>query len=150
MIIKKINKNKKAYLELLLLGDEQEDMIDRYLFRGDMFALYDDNLRGICVVTKEAESIYEIKNIAVYPEYQRLGYAKNMIEYILSYYKDDLKILLAGTGEVPSTVNFYKHCGFIFSHRIKNFFKDNYDHPIFEDGIQLDDMVYFKKENQYK
>ena len=33
--------NKKQFLDLLLLADEQEDMIDKYLDRGDMFALYD-------------------------------------------------------------------------------------------------------------
>ena len=30
----KISRNKKQYLDLLLLGDEQETMIDRYLERG--------------------------------------------------------------------------------------------------------------------
>lgn len=29
--------------------------------------------------------------------------------------------------------------------RIKNFFTDNYDHPIFECGVQLIDMVYLEK-----
>ena len=35
--------NKKRYLDLLLLADEQESMIDRYLERGDMFVLSDNN-----------------------------------------------------------------------------------------------------------
>ena len=34
-----ITENKKKYLELLLLGDEKEEMIDRYLERGDMYVL---------------------------------------------------------------------------------------------------------------
>ena len=34
--------NKKQYLDLLLLADEQESMIDRYLERGDMFVLVDN------------------------------------------------------------------------------------------------------------
>ena len=36
--------------------------------------------------------------------------------------------------------------GFIDSHRVERFFTDNYDHPIIEDGIQLVDMVYLKRE----
>ena len=40
--IKKVTTNKKQYLPLLLLADEQEDMIDRYLERGTMYIL-DDN-----------------------------------------------------------------------------------------------------------
>lgn len=39
----------------------------------------------------------------------------------------------------------YERCGFVRSHRIENFFVENYDHPIFEDGVQLVDMVYLKK-----
>ena len=48
MIIEKITNNKKQYLDLLLLADEQEDMIDRYLESGDMFALYDDDCLCCC------------------------------------------------------------------------------------------------------
>ena len=53
--------------------------------------------------------------------------------------------MLVGTGDVPSSKSFYEHCGFAISHRIKNFFTDNYDHPIYEDGVQLVDMIYLKK-----
>lgn len=53
--------------------------------------------------------------------------------------------LQVGTGDVPSTVLFYEACGFHRSHRIKNFFIDHYDHPIYEDGMQLMDMVYLQK-----
>mgnify|MGYP003324473511 CR=1 FL=1 len=41
---------------------------------------------------------------------------------------------------------FYKKCGFREHHRVKNFFTDNYDHPIFECGAQLVDMIYLRKE----
>lgn len=34
--------NKKQYLDLLLLADEQESMIDRYLERGEMFVLSEE------------------------------------------------------------------------------------------------------------
>ena len=48
-----ILKNKKEFLELLLLADEQESMIDLYLERGEMYALYDGDLKAACVVTDE-------------------------------------------------------------------------------------------------
>lgn len=76
MNIRKVQNNKKAYLDLLLLADEQEDMIDKYLERGDMFVLDDHGVKAECVVTKEAEGIYELKNIAVMPDCQRKGYGK--------------------------------------------------------------------------
>ena len=57
--------DKRNYLELLLLADEQEDMIDKYLLRGELFALYDGGLRAVCVVTDEGGGVFEIKNLAV-------------------------------------------------------------------------------------
>ena len=60
--IEKITNNKKQYLDLLLLADEQEDMIDRYLESGDMFALYDVDLKTVCVVVVIDKEICELKN----------------------------------------------------------------------------------------
>ena len=137
--------NKKQYLDLLLLADEQESMIDRYLERGEMFVLVDnEEVKASCVVTEEGEGIYEIKSIAVYPQFQRQGYGKKLICFLLEHYKERCHTMLVGTGESPITLSFYKNCGFEYSHRIPNFFIDNYDHPIFEDGKQLKDMIYLK------
>ncbi len=139
-----VKENKKQYLDLLLLADEQENMIDRYLERGTMFVLDDNGVKAVCVVTEEENKILEIKNIAVKPEYHKCGYGKAMIKYIINYYKNDYNVLQVGTGESPLTVPFYKKCGFHESHRIKNFFTENYNHPIYECGILLKDMIYFK------
>jgi GNAT superfamily N-acetyltransferase len=145
MRIEKINHHKKQYLDLLLLADEQEDMIDRYLESGDMFALYDDDLKTVCVVAAIDKKTCELKNIATYKKYQGKGYAKALISYITDYYKGKFNTMLVGTGETPRIISFYESCGFEKSHCIKNFFTDHYDHPMFEDGIQLIDMVYLKK-----
>ena len=72
----KISRNKKQYLDLLLLGDEQETMIDRYLERGDLFVLEDNGIKAVGVVTKEGPEICELKNIAVTPIAQRQGYVE--------------------------------------------------------------------------
>lgn len=45
MEIRQIEKNKKKYLDLLLLADEQESMIDQYLEKGQLF-----------IMTKEQEA----------------------------------------------------------------------------------------------
>lgn len=145
MKIIQVTDNRKDYLELLLLADEQEDMVDKYLERGEMFVLDDNGVKAECVITKEDEGIYELKNIAVDPNCQRKGYGKQLIEFAFHHYPDCIRMLV-GTGEVPSTVNFYTSCGFELSHRKKNFFIDNYDHIIIDDGVQLVDMVYLKKE----
>lgn len=144
MEIREIKTNKKKYLNLLLLGDEQESMIDRYLERGNLYVLYDHGVKAVCVVTEEGKEILEIKNIATAPAYQRKGYGKTLIYFIIEKYKKEYHILQVGTGESPITISFYEKCGFFRSHRIKNFFTDNYDHPIYECGHQLVDMIYFR------
>ncbi|MCD8091530.1 MAG: GNAT family N-acetyltransferase [Bacteroides sp.] len=137
--------NKKQYLDLLLLADEQESMIDRYLERGEMFVLDDNGVKAVCVVTDEGNGVCELKNIAVSPDSQRQGYGKRMINYLIDYYSGKYTQMIVGTGDVPSSTGFYRSCGFEYSHRIKNFFTDNYDHPMIEDGILLEDMVYLRR-----
>ena len=145
MEIQEIKTNKKDFLPLLLLADEQEDMIDRYLERGTMFVLKDGSVVCECVVTDEGAGILEIKNIATRPDCQGMGYAKSMIDYLAARFGGQYSILQAGTGDSPLTVPFYEKCGFRYSHRIPNFFTDHYDHPMFECGVQLVDMVYYRK-----
>jgi ribosomal protein S18 acetylase RimI-like enzyme len=146
MEIKKINDNKKDFIDILLLGDEQESMIDTYLDRGELFALYDNGLKTVCVVTEENKMTYEIKNIATYSEFQGKGYASYMIGYIIEKYKNKCKTLLVGTGDDEKIISFYKKCGFEYSHIVKSFFINNYDHKIIENGKQLIDMIYLKIE----
>ncbi len=145
MEIIEIKENKKQFLSLLLLADEQENMIDRYIDRGTMYVLDDDGIKSECIVTDEGNSVLEIKNIATAPEYQGKGYGKALIDFIAMKYKGTYSILRVGTGDSPLTVPFYEKCGFTRSHSIKNFFTDNYDHPIYECGVQLIDMVYLQK-----
>lgn len=121
-------------------------MIDRYLEKGQMYVLYDEGVKGVCVVTAESEDILEIKNIAVENGFHNMGYGKKLVEYIEKVYRNNFKILQVGTGDSPFTIPFYEKCGFVRSHIIKNFFTDNYDHPIFEAGKQLKDMIYLRKE----
>ncbi|MCC8183234.1 GNAT family N-acetyltransferase [Cloacibacillus porcorum] len=137
--------DKRNYLELLLLADEQEDMIDKYLWRGELFALYDGGLRAVCVVTDEGGGVFEIKNLAVEPRFQRRGYGRQMMEFVCSRYGGRCRKILVGTGESPLTIPFYRSCGFRESHRVKDFFIDNYDHPMFENGVRLKDMIYLER-----
>ena len=145
MNIRVIHKNKKRFLPLLLLADEQENMIDRYLERGTMYVLDDYGVKAECVVTDEGNGILEIKNIAVNPENQGKGYGKALIDFLASKYADGYSVLQVGTGDSPLTIPFYEKCGFARSHSIPNFFTDNYDHPIYEGGVQLIDMVYLQR-----
>ena len=141
-----INDNKKEFLDLLLLADEQEDMIDTYLDRGTLFALYDDDLKSICVVTDEGNGIFEIQSLATYPKFQCKGYARHLINHVCDYYKDKGTTMILGTGDTPVIVPFYENSGFVISHRIENYFPQHYNESIFEHGVQLKDKVYLKRD----
>ena len=111
----------------------------------DMYAVKDDGVKGECVVTDEGNGVLEIKNIATLPESHGKGYGRLLIKYISEKYAGKYMILQVGTGDSPLTIPFYEKCGFRKHHKIKNFFLDNYDHPIIEEGVQLVDMVYLRK-----
>ena len=145
MEIVKIESEKKRYLDLLLLGDEEERMIDRYLQRGDMYAAFEDGQPvAVIVVTDEGEGTVEIKNLAVLPERQGRGIGRSMIEFVKNAYRGRADKLILGTGDSPATTGFYRRCGFVFSHRVPDFFTENYSRPIIDGGVLLRDMVYFK------
>ncbi|MDP3448130.1 MAG: GNAT family N-acetyltransferase [Eubacteriales bacterium] len=145
MEIRIILENKKQFLDLLLLADEQESMIDKYLDRGDLFALYDSGLKSVCVITRESDTVCELKNIATYEEWHGNGYGSKLLHHVFSHYQGKYTTMIVGTGDSPWILQFYEKNGFQISHRVKNFFIDNYDHVIIDNGIQLVDMVYLSR-----
>lgn len=145
MKIRKVENGKKRYLTLLLLADEQEDMVDRYLERGTMYVLEDDGIKAECVVTDEGAGVLELKNIAVEPGFQGRGYGRALVDFLVKTYGGQYSVLQVGTGDSPATIPFYEACGFRRHHVVRNFFTDHYDHPIYECGVQLVDMVYLQR-----
>lgn len=122
-------------------------MIWRYLDRGTLLALYDGGrLRTVAVVTDEGGGVFELKNLATEPDSQRRGYGRAMVEHIIESCRGRGTRLLVGTGDSPLTIPFYERLGFQESRRVRNFFTDQYDHPIYEAGRQLVDMVYLAME----
>lgn len=147
MEIIKITQNRERYLPLLLLADEQYDMLLKYLHRGDMYAMHEGGAAvAVCIVTDEGGGAAEIKNLAVAPKYRRTGYGRRMVEFIKGVCRGTHSRLQVGTGDSPLTVPFYEACGFRRARVVKDFFTQNYDHPITEGGVLLRDMVYFELE----
>ena len=145
-IIEIYGEEKRRYMPLLLLADESEEMLGRYLGRGRMFVLLSGGgAAAECVVTDEGGGVLEIKNLAVAPEAQGRGYGRAMLEFVSRRFAGRFHTLLAGTGESPLTVPFYEKCGFVYSHRVRDFLTENYHEPIVEAGVTLRDMVYFKR-----
>ena len=114
-----ITENKGDYMPPLLLADEHIDMIEKYLYRGELYALFHPDLRAACALTDEGDGVFELKNIAVLPEFQRRDYGRLLVTHVVNACKGRAKTLMVGTGDSPMTLPFYGQCGFTFSHRIK-------------------------------
>ncbi len=137
--------DKLQYKDLLLLADELWEMVEKYLQNSTMYILDDNGVKGEITVLDLGNGVLEIKNLAVLAPYQHCGYGKRLVEYVCQKYKDSFLQIQVGTGDSPLTLPFYEKCGFKKSHIIKNFFTNNYDHPIIENGKLLTDMIILTK-----
>ena len=129
MEILEITENKEQYMDLLLLGDLQEGMIENYLQKGSLFALYDDyDLKTAAVVTKEDAETCEIKNLSTFKLYQGKGYENSMIKHLIQCYEKKCKRLIVVTGDNEVKLLFYEKLGFIYSHTAGEivYYKYNY------------------------
>lgn len=146
MRIEEITKNKTDFMRILLIGDEEESMINKYLNRSTLFVLYYENTpTSVCAVMPIDDNTVEIKNLATCPEYQNKGCASTLLDFVFNKYKENFNSVILGTGENEKTLSFYKKRGFVETRRIRNFFINNYSRPIFENGKQLTDMIYLEK-----
>ncbi len=142
--LKKIE-DKKKNLALLLLADPEEEAIDKYINKCEVFEFYyRDILIGQGAIKQLSSTIYEIKNFAIYEKFHNCGYGKILINLLCKKYLENFKNIEILVGTSEQGVGFYKKCGFQFSHIIKDFFITNYKQPIFENGIQCKDMFYLK------
>ena len=126
------------------MGDESEAMVARYIGHSILIvARKDSEIVGVCAVTREEPGWVEVKNLAVHPDHRREGIGRDLL-YAVERMWPATNIKL-GTGETPSTLLFYKKCGFRVSHTVPDFFTLNYPHPIVEEGVTLKDMIYLVK-----
>ncbi len=139
--------DKKRFLPLLLLADEQESMIDRYLMRGTMYAAVEgDKTLGVMVFMRLSQGIYELKNLAVAPEFQHKGVGTWMVGELCRMCRErGADTLRVGTADHPKVLAFYQSCGFTVCGREAGYFPRHYDHPIVEDGVTLCDQILLEK-----
>ena len=130
-------------MSMLLHADPSEKCIEQYLHRSKCFgAFVEDSLVGVCVTNSNEADEWEIFNIVVIPEKQKLGLGKELLQFVIKYFEEiGAKSLELGTGTFGYQLLFYQRLGFRVENIRKNFFIDNYSDPIFEDGLQLKDML---------
>ncbi|TBX39692.1 N-acetyltransferase [Lactiplantibacillus paraplantarum] len=130
---------------LLLLADPSWPQITTYLSTGQCYGYQQDGqVVGVVVLITLKTGVWEVKNIAVAPDYQHRGIAKALLATAIAVCQaaptcDELQI---GTGNSSlRQLAIYQHAGFEMIAVWVNFFVDNYPDPIYEDGLQCKSMV---------
>lgn len=130
--------------DLLLLADETTEAIDRYIFQSDIYLLQDgtENI-AVMALYKNNETELEIKNIAVTETYRSKGIGSILIDKAKEIArKNHYKKLSVGTSDTGfQQIRFYEKNGFLKTGIRKDFFIENYPSPIYENGLQMRDMV---------
>lgn len=130
-------------MDLLLLADPSEDRVLSYLPKSRCFVASSDGaIVGACVVQPLEQGTYELMNIAVRPSHQKSGHGTALLKWVIDFFREaGARRLEVGTGTFGYQLAFYHRQGFRVSSIDRDFFIRNYSEPIFEDGIQLFDML---------
>lgn len=133
----------EAPMELLLLADPSEERIRSYLSRSRCFlASSGAVVVGACVVQPCGSDTHELMCIAVHPAHQRAGYGTALLKWVIDFFRNSgVPQLEVGTGTFGYQLAFYQRNGFRVTSIDSDFFVKNYPEPIFEDGMQLFDML---------
>lgn len=135
--------NKNAPVELLLIADPSAARILAYLPGSRCFTISSKGIvLGACVVSPLDNGTYEIMSIAVRQDQQGCGLGTTLLKWVIEYFRDaGATELLVGTGSFGHQLAFYQRQGFRVASIEHDFFIKNYPEPIFENGIQLFDML---------
>lgn len=144
-MIKEILDNKLDYDELLTQSDPNINLVRDYLKHGRLYSYFVQDEPVSFAVVEIIDGNVEIKNIFTLPEHRNNGYAKALINFIEKTYDDYDTFLLSTANSSLENITFYTRLGYVYSHRIENFFLDYYPKKIFENNMQATDLMYFKK-----
>lgn len=144
-IIKAITLNYSEDLfALLLLADPSQKNINEYLNKSLIYGAYINNvLVGVYVLFSVDEQTIEIKNIAVSEDFQKRGIGTLLLHHAKeeTVTKGYLQLTIGTANSSISQLSLYQKNGFEIYEIIKDFFTDNYNKPIFENGIQAKHMI---------
>lgn len=143
-----LGKDEKIPYELLLLADETTNAIDRYIHSSETYVLEKGSaIVAVYVLQSHNKDTVEIKNIAVGRKHQGQGIGRRLLrEAVDRAAEKGFSEIIIGTADAATRqLSLYKSEGFVAFDVRKNFFVDNYPHPLYEGGVPLKDMILLKK-----
>ncbi|WP_347338305.1 GNAT family N-acetyltransferase [Tumebacillus amylolyticus] len=141
-----VQKNREAYLPLLLLADPSEEMVRRYLSEGELFSWLtsEGETVGVLHLTDGETGVVEVRNIAVREQYQGQGHGRALLESILKLLRErggvDKVVVRTGNSSIGNLA-FYQKVGFRIMAIDHDYFIREYANPIIEDGIRCRDQL---------
>jgi len=130
-------------MSMLLLADPLESKVRDYLTGATCFGAFIANeLVSVCVTNTNIDGDIELFNIASLPNFQGQGIGTKLLKFVISELESrNVTKLVLGTGTFGHQLAFYQRLGFRVNEVVINFFIDNYDEPIYENGLQHFDML---------
>ncbi|OZB96232.1 GNAT family N-acetyltransferase [Paenibacillus sp. XY044] len=144
MQIRKLNANEKPPFGLLLLADPSLKLVEDYLRRGYCFiGSLNDQIIGVYVLLPTRPDTVELVNVAIDEKHQGQGNGKRLVEHAIRIAEElGFKTIEVGTGNSGmGQLALYQKCGFRIIGIDRDFFVRHYDEEIFENGIQVLDMI---------
>lgn len=128
------------------MADPEKTKLQTYLADSEMLLFQkNEQIIGVLVYQVRTTEI-ELMNLAVATAFQRQGVASQLIDSFLSRCAGRPQTLIVKTGDISAgPLALYQQKGFVLSHRVKNYFVENYTEPIIEEGQQLKDQLILKR-----
>ncbi|MFT9846883.1 GNAT family N-acetyltransferase [Aneurinibacillus sp. REN35] len=144
MDIREVGADEQYPMELLLLADPSRKLVEEYIKRGKCFVAEEENhIIGVYVLLPTRPETVELVNIAVDESCQGRGIGKRLVHHAVAHARAlGFKTIEVGTGNSSvGQLALYQKCGFRMTGIDRDFFLRHYDEEIFENGIQVIDMV---------
>ncbi|WP_109098042.1 GNAT family N-acetyltransferase [Aquimarina sp. AU58] len=148
LTLEQVDNTHKIPFELLELADPSRNQIEEYVKTGQCYiAKLNSKLVGSIVLKELTSTTIEIKNIVVSESFQNQGYGKQLLRHIHEIASRSMyEKIVIGTGNSSiKQLALYQKEGFEICSIEKDFFINNYDEPIFENGIQCKHMIILEK-----
>lgn len=148
--IKEVTNRQDYPYDLLLLADETIQAINNYIFDSAVYIvqLSQEPIAVFCLYPVDSQTL-EIKNIAVSPTYRNKGLGSQILHHIQTTYGRLYRNVIVGTADCGvDQIRFYERNGFVKYTVRKDFFTDNYEQPIYENGQILKDMIVLRYQSQ--
>lgn len=132
---------------LLLLADETIEAIEEYIHESEVYVIEnEERIIAVYVLRPVDSSVVEIMNIAVDREYQGKGIGHSLLSDAQRRAREmGYSEIIIGTGDnATRQISLYESVGFKKCGIRKDFFLEKFPDPIYEDGVQLRDMVMLK------